>query len=111
LRNGMEVKATIDKKRRMAIARNHTTTHLLHKALRNVLGSHVNQAGSLVEPDRLRFDFTHFSAMTPEEIKSVEDQVNEKILESIAVDIREMSIDEARKMGATALFGENTEML
>ncbi|UWV47655.1 alanine--tRNA ligase [Acetivibrio thermocellus] len=106
LRNGMEVKATIDKKRRMAIARNHTTTHLLHKALRNVLGSHVNQAGSLVEPDRLRFDFTHFSAMTPEEIKSVEDQVNEKILESIAVDIREMSIDEARKMGATALFGE-----
>jgi len=60
----------------------------------------------LVEPDRLRFDFTHFSAMTPEEIKSVEDQVNEKILESIAVDIREMSIDEARKMGATALFGE-----
>lgn len=106
LKKGTEVIAVIDKKRRMAIARNHTTTHLLQKSLRTVLGSHVNQAGSLVEPDRLRFDFTHFSAMTPDEIKSVETQVNEKILESLSVDIREMSIDEARKLGAMALFGE-----
>ena len=80
IKTGMQVVALIDVKRRMAIARNHTTTHLLHKALRTVLGSHVNQAGSLVEPDRLRFDFTHFSAMTPEELNSVEAQVNEKYL-------------------------------
>jgi len=106
IKTGMQVVAAIDAKRRMAIARNHTTTHLLHKALRNVLGSHVNQAGSLVEPDRLRFDFTHFSAMTPEELIKVETQVNEKILESLLVDIREMSIEEAKKLGATALFGE-----
>ncbi|NLP13234.1 MAG: alanine--tRNA ligase [Clostridium sp.] len=106
IKTGMQVVALIDVKRRMAIARNHTTTHLLHKALRTVLGSHVNQAGSLVEPDRLRFDFTHFSAMTPEELNSVEAQVNEKILESLSVDIREMSIEEAKKLGAAALFGE-----
>lgn len=106
IKKGAEVTAVIDMKRRIAIARNHTTTHLLHKALRDVLGSHVNQAGSLVEPDRLRFDFAHFSAMTPEELNSVETQVNEKILESLTVDAREMSIDEAKKLGATALFGE-----
>ncbi len=106
LETGEVVKASIDVKRRMSIARNHTTTHLLQKALRNVLGTHVQQAGSLVEPGRLRFDFAHFSAMTLEEIAKVEDEVNEKILESLAVDVREMPIDEAKKLGATALFGE-----
>lgn len=103
---GAAVKAVIDVKRRMSIARNHTTTHLLQKALRNVLGTHVHQAGSLVEPGRLRFDFAHFSAMTQEEIERVENEVNEKILESMTVDVREMPIDEAKKLGATALFGE-----
>jgi alanyl-tRNA synthetase len=106
VKTGMQVVAIIDSTRRMAIARNHTTTHLLHKALKTVLGSHVNQAGSLVEPDRLRFDFTHFSAMTPEELNRVETLVNEKILESLSVDIREMSVEESKKLGATALFGE-----
>ena len=104
--NGSMVKAVIDVKRRAAISRNHTTTHLLHKALKNVLGDHVNQAGSLVEPDRLRFDFSHFSSISQEELKRIEREVNERILESIAVDAREMSIDEAKKQGATALFGE-----
>ncbi|MFZ5986474.1 MAG: alanine--tRNA ligase [Bacillota bacterium] len=106
IRKGTKVKAVIDSKRRAAVARNHTTTHLLHKALRNVLGIHVNQAGSLVEPDRLRFDFSHFQAMTADELRRVEKEVNEKILESITVDAREMNIDEAKKLGATALFGE-----
>ncbi len=96
----------IDVKRRMAICRNHTTTHLLHKALRSVLGEHVHQAGSLVEPNKLRFDFSHFSAMTPEELKKVEDMTNAAILESMEVDVREMPIDEAKKLGAMALFGE-----
>ncbi len=96
----------IDVQRRMAICRNHTTTHLLHKALRSVLGEHVHQAGSLVEPNKLRFDFSHFSAMTPEELKKVEDMTNAAILESMEVDVREMPIDEAKKLGAMALFGE-----
>lgn len=103
---GTDVTASIDVERRLAIARNHTTTHLLQKALRNVLGDHVTQAGSLVEPDRLRFDFHHFSSMTKDELKRVEDEVNAKILENLAVDIREMPVDEARKLGAMALFGE-----
>lgn len=106
IETGEDVKAIIDVKRRKSIARNHTTTHLLQKALRNVLGTHVQQAGSLVEPGRLRFDFAHFSAMTAEEIAKVEQEVNEKILESLSVDVREMPIEEAKKMGATALFGE-----
>ena len=100
------VTATIDVERRLAIARNHTATHLLHKALRNVLGDHVTQAGSLVEPDRLRFDFRHFAAMTREEIKRVEDEVNAKILDDLRVTVSEMSIDEASKLGAMALFEE-----
>ncbi len=106
IETGAVVKAAIDAKRRMSIARNHTTTHLLQKALTNVLGTHVHQAGSLVEPDRFRFDFAHFSAMTSEELAKVEKEVNEKILESLVVDTREMSLDEAKKLGATALFGE-----
>ncbi len=103
---GSTVKAVIDTKRRSAIARNHTTTHLLHKALKNVLGTHVAQAGSLVEPDRFRFDFSHFSAIAPEDLKRIEKEVNAKILENLTVNTVEASIDEARKMGATALFGE-----
>jgi len=106
IESGSEVKAKIDVKRRMAIARNHTATHLLQKALRNVLGDHVHQAGSLVEPDRLRFDFTHFSALTHEELKRVEDEVNSRILDNLTVSTEEMDIDSAKKQGATALFGE-----
>lgn len=103
---GDKVTASIDVKRRMAVSRNHTTTHLLHKALKNVLGTHVNQAGSLVEPDKFRFDFTHFSSVAVEDLKRIEKEVNDKILESINVDIKEMSLEDARKLGATALFGE-----
>lgn len=100
------VKAVVDKKRRLAIAKNHTSTHLLHRALRNVLGDHVNQAGSLVEPERLRFDFTHFSSIDPGDMKRIEREVNEKIMDNMVVDSKEMGIEEARKRGATALFGE-----
>jgi alanyl-tRNA synthetase len=106
IEKGALVTAEIDVERRLAIARNHTVTHLLHKALRNVLGDHVTQAGSLVEPDRLRFDFRHFSAMTKEEIKRVEEEVNARILEDLEVAVREMSVEEANKIGAMALFGE-----
>ena len=103
---GEVVAAKIDTDKRKSTARNHTTTHLLHKALKNVLGDHVNQAGSLVNPERLRFDFTHFSAITPEQLKEIADQVNRKILENLPVDVKEMHVDEARKTGAMALFGE-----
>jgi len=103
---GDKVTASIDAVKRKATARNHTTTHLLHKALKNVLGDHVNQAGSFVNHERLRFDFTHFSAMTREQIEAVENEVNAKILENLSVRTEEMSIDDARKSGATALFDE-----
>ena len=103
---GDTVTASIDAKRRRAIQRAHTATHLLHKALQTVLGDHVHQAGSLVEPDFLRFDFTHFSAMTPEELSEVNRLVNESILEGYPVDTKVMDIEEAKKTGATALFGE-----
>ena len=103
---GDTVTMSVDKANRMAVCRNHTATHILDKALRDVLGSHVAQAGSLVTADRLRFDFSHFEAMTPEQIKQTEDIVNQKILESIDVNVQELPIDEAKKLGAIALFGE-----
>ena len=103
---GDTVNACVDTARRKAIMRAHSATHLLHKALRSVLGDHVHQAGSLVEPDRLRFDFTHFSAMKPEELASVERIVNESVLEGYDIVIKELPIEEARSLGAMALFGE-----
>lgn len=103
---GDTVTMTVDKTKRMDICRNHTATHILDKALRDVLGQHVAQAGSLVEADRLRFDFSHFEAMTPEQIKETERIVNRKILESIDVKVQELPIEEAKKLGAIALFGE-----
>lgn len=106
LKVGDEVSLEVDKKRRMAISRNHSVTHLLQKALTEVLGSHVAQAGSYVGEDRMRFDFSHFEAMTAEEIAEAEQKVNEKILEDLKITKREMPIAEAKKLGATALFGE-----
>ena len=103
---GDTASAEIDRVRRLSTSRNHSATHLLQKALRTVLGTHVEQAGSYVTPDRLRFDFTHFAAMTAEEIQQVEDIVNEKILESLPITATQESIEDARKLGAMALFGE-----
>ena len=100
------VTASIDMKHRMASSRNHSATHLLQKALRTVLGTHVEQSGSLVTADRLRFDFTHFSGMTAEEIKEVERLVNDAIFASLPIEAEEMGIDAAREKGAMALFGE-----
>ncbi len=100
------VLASIDVERRKAIMRAHSATHLLQKALTAVLGDHVHQAGSLVEPDHLRFDFTHFAAMTAEELAKVDAIVQNAVLEGYGIDTREMSIDDARKLGATALFSE-----
>jgi len=98
--------ARVDAERRKAIARNHTCTHLLHKALREVLGKHVNQAGSLVAPDRLRFDFTHFEKISESQLDEVERRVNEIIRANFAVEVLHKTFDEAKLMGATALFGE-----
>jgi alanyl-tRNA synthetase len=103
---GGRVETSVDKERRHAIMRAHSATHLLQKALKEVLGDHVHQAGSLVEPDRLRFDFTHFAPVTHEELLLIQEKVNDAILSGYAIDIREMPIDEAKQMGATALFGE-----
>ena len=101
-----QVHASVNALRRQAIARAHSATHMVQKALREVLGSHVEQAGSLVEPDRLRFDFTHFSAMTAEEVSRVEDIVNSAALAGYQITTCEMPIDDAKKLGAMALFGE-----
>ena len=101
-----EVCASIDVERRKAIMRAHSATHLLQKALKTVLGDHVHQAGSYVEPDRLRFDFTHYAALTAEELAKVNSIVQNAVLEGYPVDIREMPIEEAKASGATALFSE-----
>ena len=101
-----KVTLKVDASKRCDTAKNHSATHLLQEALRMVLGSHVEQAGSLVTPDRLRFDFTHFSAMSAEEMEKVEAIVNEKISEAIAVETKVLSIEDAKKTGAKALFGE-----
>ena len=98
------VKALIDVKRRNNIRRNHSVTHLLHRALKDVLGNHVNQAGSLVMPDRMRFDFSHFEAMSKEEIDKVEKIVNEKIFEALPVETKITNLEEAKEMGAIGLF-------
>ncbi|MDD6489091.1 MAG: alanine--tRNA ligase [Clostridia bacterium] len=103
---GDSVKAEVDEKTRYSTMRNHTAAHLLQAALRKVLGNHVEQAGQLVTPDKLRFDFTHFSALTDDEIIEVEKLVNEEIFKDVDVATREMPIDEAKKLGAMALFGE-----
>ena len=101
-----EVTASVDEKRRAAICRNHTATHLLQKALREVLGEHVHQAGSYQDDHITHFDFTHFSAVTPAELVEVERRVNEKIYEALPVTVQNLPIEEAKKMGAMALFGE-----
>ena len=103
---GETVTLEVDEARRNLIANNHSATHLMQKALRMVLGNHVEQAGSLVDPDKLRFDFTHFTPMTPEEIAKVEEIVNQEIQNGLDVVTNEMTIDEAKKTGAMALFGE-----
>ena len=106
IKKGDKVTCTVDEPSRKATMRNHTATHLLHKALRMVLGEHVKQSGSFVDPERLRFDFTHFTAMQDDQIKKVEDIVNDRILEDLAVRTDIMKVDEAMKTGAMALFDE-----
>ena len=106
IRVGDTVTATVDEQRRASICRNHTATHLMQKALREVLGEHVHQAGSYQDDKITRFDFTHFNAVTPEELVEVEKRVNEKIFASLPVTIQNLPIEEAKKMGAMALFGE-----
>ncbi len=101
-----KVTAIVDEINRGKVIKNHTATHLLQKALKEVLGAHVNQAGSLVEPDRLRFDFSHFGQVQPDELEKVEEMVNEQIWKNIEVEIDYKGINEARAMGAMALFGE-----
>lgn len=103
---GMKMQLSVDEERRMAVMRNHTATHLLHSALKTVLGDHIKQAGSHVGPDRLRFDFNHFFPMTEKEIKEVENIVNEQIIKNSSVDVNETSLDDAISKGVTALFGE-----
>ncbi|NJP36552.1 alanine--tRNA ligase [Alkalicoccus luteus] len=103
---GSEVTAEVAGKRRRDIVKNHSATHLMHQALKDVLGEHVNQAGSLVEPGRLRFDFSHFGPMSTDEKEKIEAIVNEKIWNGIPVQIFETSLDQAKEMGAMALFGE-----
>lgn len=109
IKEGDRVLAKINIERRNSIKRNHTATHLLHAALRSVLGEHVKQAGSLVSPDRLRFDFTHFESLNEEELKEIEHLVNEKILENLPVIIENKSLDDALNEGVTALFEDKYE--
>ena len=106
LRRGQTVRAAVDEGRRRMTAKNHTATHLLHAALRQTLGDHVKQAGSLVAPDRLRFDFTHFSPLSPHEVDRIEEAVNTQVWENRGVTTQVMGLDEALASGAMALFGE-----
>ncbi|WP_085991824.1 alanine--tRNA ligase [Oceanobacillus senegalensis] len=106
LRTNDKVKAIVDDEFRSSIIKNHTATHLLHQALKDVLGSHVNQAGSLVTPERLRFDFSHFNPVTGEELEKIEKIVNEKVWKALPVEINLKKLQEAKEMGAMALFGE-----
>ncbi|EES73957.1 MULTISPECIES: alanine--tRNA ligase [Paenibacillus] len=106
LRVGAEVTASVDREQRSHTVKNHTATHLLHKALKETLGEHVNQAGSLVEPQRLRFDFSHLGSISPEELAEIERRVNEQIWNALPVTTSLKPIDEAKAMGAMALFGE-----
>ena len=106
INTGEKLATIVNKEMRMASARNHSATHILHKVLKEVLGEHVNQAGSLVTPERLRFDVTHFEAITKEELKVIEDKVNDIILESLNITCENMSINDAKNKGAMALFGE-----
>ncbi|KZE66936.1 alanine--tRNA ligase [Fictibacillus phosphorivorans] len=106
LENNMEVTVQVDPENRAKIVKNHTATHLLHQALKDVLGTHVNQAGSLVQEGRLRFDFTHFGSISPEELDKIEEIVNEKVWANIPVEKMVKNINEAKAMGAMALFGE-----
>ena len=106
LKVGEQVHLEVYEDTRRATMRNHSATHLLHQSLRDVLGDHVNQSGSLVEPERFRFDFTHFSALTEKEIEEIEYRVNEQIINNLNVKIEEMDIDEAKEKGAAALFTE-----
>lgn len=106
LRAGDQVKGIVDAPFRTGVIKNHTATHLLHQALKDILGSHVNQAGSQVTPDRLRFDFSHFTAVDDEDLQRIEHIVNEKVWASLSLSISLKKIDEAKEMGAMALFGE-----
>ena len=105
-KKGDAVEAKVYADLRQATARNHSATHLLHKALKEVLGDHVSQAGSLVEPDRLRFDFNHFNALSKAELMEIEKKVNKAILANLEVDVTLTDIEQAKAMGAVALFGE-----
>ncbi|SMC21490.1 alanyl-tRNA synthetase [Clostridium acidisoli DSM 12555] len=106
LKNNNKIKLVVNNDRRQSISKNHTATHMLHEALREILGEHVHQSGSFVDDGKLRFDFTHFTAITEEELKKVEVIVNKKVMEAIAVETEVMSIDEAKKSGAMALFDD-----
>ncbi|WP_226583264.1 alanine--tRNA ligase [Halobacillus litoralis] len=106
IEKGADVTAAVDQRGRSFIVKNHTATHLLHQALKDVLGEHVNQAGSLVAPDRLRFDFSHFGSVTNEEMERIESIVNERVWQSLPVAVEYSSIEEAKEKGAMALFGE-----
>ncbi|ODS33710.1 MAG: alanyl-tRNA synthase [Candidatus Scalindua rubra] len=106
IRTNENVTSMIDVKRRVAIRRNHSVTHLLHYILRRVIGQHAEQSGSLVAPDRLRFDFHHFTSIKKDEIARIEELINEKIMENVPVITKEMTFDKAKETGATALFGE-----
>ncbi|RKQ37872.1 alanine--tRNA ligase [Oceanobacillus halophilus] len=106
LSSGENVKAAVDYEFRNSVIKNHTGTHILHQALKDVLGSHVNQSGSLVTPERLRFDFSHFNPVTEDELKQIEQIVNEKVWEALPVEVNHKKLQEAKEMGAMALFGE-----